>query len=245
MKTLIDIIDLQNDFILADGACCPPGAPGLVLLPRFTDFFNQLGPQHADAVLLKFDTHFADEYRQSIEKQNFPHMHTPWGEKGQALAVSLGDLPRRLPLFYMNKNQFSMWEDNPTDISKVKFERAEEEKAYRNLFKVTPSFNDLSPGIARDEWMKQKGVLPGQTTIVSAGIYNDWCCRDGWSGYLTRGFNVIVLTDLCAGIGGHSERSGADLSGSVESVCQQAFTPQLKSGQLKLMTSKEWFAAYN
>ncbi len=239
---LIDIVDMQNDFILKDGACTHPTGAGLPLVPLFNRFVAQLTPAHARLALIKFDTHFVDEYRQSEEAKLFPNAHCVFGTPGQAATVDFGPLVTAIPTSYMNKNEFSMWGANPTDISKVKFASADEEAGYRNLFKVTPRFNDLEPGVPRDAWLKANNVVPGKTTIVVAGIYADYCTRDALKGYLDQGFNVIMLTDLTAGIGGNPERSGADLTGHIDQVCTQAFDKALLSGQLKKMTSDEFLA---
>ncbi len=241
-KILVDFVDWQKDFILPSGACVPPGAPALPLVTLFNAFVKQLNPSNTDLVIIKYDTHFAHEYPLSPEAQFFPNIHCQFGKPGQELAVDLGDLTNRVPVFYMNKNEFGMWGSIPVDISRVKFDTAEERLAYLNLFKVTPKFNDLTPGTPRDEWLVQQNLDPQSTTVVTNGVYNDWCNRDAWAGYLTRGFNVVVLTDLCAGIGGTAGRSGADLSGSALSVAQEAFPDALKSGQLRLMTSQQWLA---
>lgn len=237
---LVDIVDMQNDFILPDGACTHPKGAGMPLVPAFNKFLRGLNRSHARLVLMKFDTHFLDEYRQSEEARLFPNPHCLFGSFGQKLTVKLGNLARRIPTFFMNKNEFSMWGSNPIDQSKVKFASAEEEAGYRNLFKVTPKLNDLTPGTPRDAWLKANNVIPGKTTIVVAGIYADYCTRDALKGYLDQGFNVIMLSDLTAGIGGNPERSGADLSGDIDKVCTQAFAKSMASGQLREMTSTEF-----
>jgi nicotinamidase-related amidase len=242
-KTLLDFVDWQNDFILPGWACVPPGAPALPLVPLFNAFLKQLNRQNTDIALFKYDAHFIHEYPLSPEAVPFPNPHCLFGTEGQKLSIELGDLAERIPVFHMNKNEFGMWGSIPVDISRVKFDTPEERLAYQNLFMVTPQFNDLAPGVARDDWFVQQNITPQNTKVVSAGIYADWCGSDAWAGYLTRGFNLTVLTNLCAGIGGTPGRSGADLSGSVESVCQEAFPDALKTGQLKLMTSQHWLAS--
>ena len=239
-RSLLDLVDWQYDFLAEDGACSPPSPAGRNAARAFKKFIGRVTPRHEQKVLAKFDTHFIGEYPHSEEAKLFERPHTLFNTKGQRLYVELCDLADRIPLFYMNKNEFDMWGQNPTDISRVPFSSAEEKLAYQNLFCVTPKFNDLTPGTPRDLWLAQNGITPENTTITVAGIYMDFCTEDDVKGWLKRGFRVNLLTDLCPGIGGHPERSGRDLSGSPDAVCAQHFERELRTGQLRKMTSEQW-----
>ena len=235
-KTLLDIVDMQNDFVLPDGACTHPAGKGMPLVRPFNEFLRQVSHAHADAVLIKYDAHFAGEYPLSPESALFPAAHCLWNTKGQELVIELGTLAERLPVFHMNKNEFSMWGTNPTAFGRVRFSSREEERAYHNLFHVTSRFNDLAPGMPRDVWLRRQDF----TDVAVAGIYADYCTADAIEGYLARGYGVTALKDLTTGIGGNPQHSGADLSGDLDKVCQQRFSSALKSGQLVLMESAEW-----
>jgi nicotinamidase/pyrazinamidase len=190
-------------------------------------------------VLFKYDTHFLREYPFSPEAEIFPKPHCVYGTEGQTLAVEMGDLPSRLRVFYMNKNEFSMWGENPTAHSKIIFDSADERAVYRNLFCVTDSFNQTSPGIALEAW-RAHNHISAQTGIVVVGVASDYCVKQAIAGYLKRGHVVTVLTDLVAGIGGeHSEVR----SGHINDVAAQLFGRALKTGKLKLMTSQHWLAS--
>lgn len=233
---LIDVVDGQKGFMKPGCDLYFPGADSII--PAFNQFLAALTPQHARAVLFKYDTHFLGEYPLSPEAQIFPTPHCVYGTEGQTLAVEPGDLASRLPVFHMNKNEFSMWGQNPTDIGKVTFASADEKAAYQNLFCVTSSFNQTAPGLPLEEWRAQNAVTP-DTQIVMAGVASDYCVKQAMAGYLERGHQVTVLTDLVAGIGGEFSEVK---TGRIEDVAAQLFGPALQSGQLKLTTSQKFLA---
>lgn len=233
-KPLIDIVDMQVDFV--DPAGRLPIAGALAIVPAFNTFLRAVRPEQARAILFKYDTHFAGEYPHSPEAVPFPNIHCEWNTQGQRAIIATDNLA--VPAFHMNKNEFDMWGKNPTGIDKVTFSSADERKAYLNLFHVTPRFNDLAPGVPREQWLAQQGVSK-DTPIVMAGVASDYCVLDAMKGYIAMGHPVTILTDLTAGIGGDPTRGA---SGRIEDVCTQNFGGALKSGQLKLMTSKQWLA---
>jgi hypothetical protein len=68
----------------------------------------------------------------------FPHIHCEHGTQGWELSVDAGLLKGKMPVWYMAKNVFDMWNQNPVkDQSKLKFNNDNEAKAYANLFHVT------------------------------------------------------------------------------------------------------------
>lgn len=234
---LLDIVDMQHDFVSARGALPVPGAETIV--PAFNAFLRALKPERIAAVLVKYDTHFTDEYSKSDEKTvfGFPE-HCMWNTKGQKLSI---DLPPELAIMagHMNKNEFAMWQFNKLDKGRVKFDSPVEEQTYDNLFKVTRRFNDVAPGVPRDEWLAQLGQPEG-VPVVMGGVASDYCVRQAMQGYLDRGHRLIVLTDLVAGIGGeHSEAP----SGDILEVATRLFPTALRKGQLRLMTSTEFLRA--
>lgn len=234
---LIDVVDAQKGFMKPGCDLYFPGADSII--PAFNQFLAALTPQQARAVLFKYDTHFRREYPFSPEAEIFPKPHCVYGTEGQTLAVEMSDLSSRLPVFHMNKNEFSMWGKNPTDTSKIIFDNADEEAVYRNLFCVTASFNQTAPGLALEAWRAQNN-FSAQTRVVVVGVASDYCVKQAVAGYLERGHTVTVLTDLVTGIGGeHSEVK----SGHINDVAAQLFGRALKTGQLKLMTSQHWLAS--
>ena len=233
-KPLIDIVDMQVDFI--DPAGRLPIAGAMAIVPAFNAFLKELRADDARAILVKYDTHFAGEYPLSPESAAFPNIHCEWNSKGQRALIETNNLA--VPVFHMNKNEFNMWGQNPTDINRIPFTDAAERQGYLNLFKVTPSFNDLTPGTPRDEWLARQGVT-AQTPVVMAGVASDYCVLDAMKGYIDKGHPVTILTDLTAGIGGDASRGA---SGKIEDVCAQNFPAAMQSGQLRLMTSRQYLA---
>lgn len=236
-RYLLDIVDMQRDFVLPDGALSVPGAAAIV--PAFNAFLRQIDPALLSAVLVKYDTHFRHEYPLSDEKTvfGFPE-HCIWNTPGQELCV---DLPPALSVMagHMNKNEFAMWQYNRLDKGRVSFDSAAEEQTYDNLFRVTHHFNDLTPGMPRDEWLARLG-RPENVPVVIAGVASDYCVKQAMAGYLDRGHPLIVLTDLVAGIGGeHSEAP----SGDIREVAAKVFPAQLQKGQLRLMSQAQFLSA--
>lgn len=234
---LLDIVDMQHDFVSARGALPVPGAEAIV--PAFNAFLKALDSSRLSAVLVKYDTHFGHEYPLSDEKTKFGFPdHCIWNTPGQKLSI---ELPPMLAMMagHMNKNEFAMWQFNKLDKSHVTFDSAAEEQTYDNLFKVTRSFNDLTPGVPRDEWLAQLGH-PSGVPVVMAGVASDYCVKQAMQGYLERGHRLIVLTDLVAGIGG--EHSDAP-SGNIREVAEKLFPAALRKGQLRLMTSEQFLRA--
>jgi nicotinamidase/pyrazinamidase len=246
-KALIDIVDMQVDFVEPSAALPVPGADKIV--SPYEAFLLALNkqPGKARAILFKYDTHFADEYRQSEEKlkTGFPD-HCFWNTRGQRPVIAVGYevgaqspiTPGIIPVYHMNKNEFSMWQHNGLPKDRVKFSSPEEERAYDNLFKVTSFFNDLTPGTPRDEWLDTLGVAK-DVPVVMAGVASDFCVNWAIDGYLKRGHQVTLLTDLTAGIGGeHSPVA----SGTIEDVAKTVYGEAYAKGQLRLMTSQQWLA---
>lgn len=234
-KILVDIVDVQHDFVMPApaGALPVPGADGII--PAFNGFLRALDPARVAAILFKADTHFPDEYRQSAEKEHFPD-HCFWNTSGQRIVLDTAGIDPGIAVGYMNKNEFSMWQHNRLDGSKVAFASAAEQAAYDNLFKVTAAFNDLTPGTPRDEWLNRLGK-PEEVDVVMGGFASDFCVNWAIDGYLKRGHRVILLADLTAGIGGDvSPAKSAD----IRDVAARIYPEALRRGQLQISTSKHW-----
>lgn len=211
---ILDVVDAQNDFMLPTGALAVHPDKGArenasEIIHPMGRFFDDL-PEHAfDVALIKYDTHFADEYRQSPESHLFPP-HCLFGTAGWHLAVDILPLASKFPAFFMAKNEFDMWGTNPTGVARQSIRlNAPERAAYDNLFKVIPFEAGDNPaelltqphhGIPRDDFMEP--VVNSGTLVVLCGVASDFCDRQALLGYLARGATVIVADDLTRGIGG-------------------------------------------
>lgn len=229
-QALIHVVDLQGDFVT--GKLPVPGA--VDILSACDAFLQALTPKQAKAVLYTYDTHFKGEYKFSPEAQIFPDIHCEWATPGQkAMVVNSG---LAVPTFHMNKNEFSAWGKNPTDISKIEFSGEAERKTYLNLFNVTPEFNDVRPGTPRDAWLAQQQI-DKSTPVVILGVASDFCVKQAIAGYLEKGHQVVVLTDLVSGIGGDVSEVK---SGNIHDVATQLFADACRSGQLVHTTSQKF-----
>lgn len=251
----LDLVDLQVDFMQRDGALSvsPPHCLECAeeIITPLNKFLAALPDKSLADVLVKFDTHIADEYRQSDEGKLFPP-HCLWGTKGWDLAVDLGTLPDRIPTFMMAKNVFDMWGRvstgvDPQQISFKGNEKAMHDHLYRAI-RLTAGVDPAqqlarataSDARARDAFMEARQIGKGSVVMV-AGVASDWCVRYAIEGYIERGATVLVLDDLTRGIGGPA--SVAPKTGSSAEVAAQHFSNALKNGQLRLVPSRDVLAA--
>lgn len=236
-KRILDIVDMQVDFMRVDGKLAVPGADALIA--RANDFFKALPQGAFDLALFKYDTHFADEYPQSPERQSFPNIHCEYGTEGWSLAVDDSALRGKMPLHYMTKNTFNMWENNPlSDAAKLKFANATEEKAYANLYHVGTDRQAVAPGVLRGEFMRAMG---DDVEVTLIGVASDFCVHDAILGYLERGATVNVVEDLVTGIG--TPVPGRAASGHIRDVLQlPPFAPYVAQGKVRLVTAKDVLA---
>lgn len=237
MTHLLDIVDMQGDFMHKAGVLYVPGAE--FLIARANDFFRALPQGVFDAALFKYDTHFRDEYKVSPEKESFPDIHCEYATPGWALAVDPDLLTGKMDLFYMTKNTFDMWDENPLPQGRaLNFKTDDEKAAYANLHRVTPDRRAIAPGMLRDEFMQTRdlGFLQEDFSVTMIGVASDFCVDDAMIGYLKRGASVAVVEDLVAGIG--TPVPGRAASGHIRDVIQlPRFQPYVQSGQLRLTTA--------
>ncbi len=250
----LDIVDDQIDFMKRDGALSvnpPHGLESAEEIIEPTNQFLAALPEGSLAdVLVKFDTHIADEYRQSEEGKVFPP-HCIWGTKGWELAIQLSSLPDRLPTFMMAKNVFDMWGGVSTgvDAKQIRFNIGEKQ-VHDNLYRAIRLKAGVDPaqqlatatpaeGVEREAFMAARNIGGGSVVMVM-GVASDWCTRYAIEGYLKRGATVLVLEDLTRGIGGAP--SVAPNTGSSAEVADKYFTSYQKSGQLRLVQSRDVLA---
>ncbi|MDL2295943.1 isochorismatase family protein [Lachnospiraceae bacterium OttesenSCG-928-E19] len=87
-----------------------------------------------------------------------------------------------------------------------------------------------------DVWAKPKKMemalrehTSQNTQIAICGVASDYCVRDAINGYLMRGYNVAVISDLCQGIGRQ-----------IDQVVNEEFGEYVKTKKLVLMTAAQW-----
>lgn len=108
---LLHIVDMQNDFMLADGKLSVAGAESLI--KPANEFLKTV---KFDMTIATFDTHYAETYDKTEESKMFPP-HCLYGTRGWELAVQ--PLNGWLNLYEkVLKNQFNVWEQ-PERIEKT------------------------------------------------------------------------------------------------------------------------------
>ena len=228
-KRILDIVDMQNDFMNPKGALYVQDAE--TIIPKANAFLADIQKGDFDLALVKFDTHFEESYAKNPESELFPP-HCIFDSWGWKMAVDLpNDFAAKVPVFKMTKNVFNMWAAKPV-IKGVKFANTFNKRAYKKLFKTD--------GKARDKFIKKHKIGAG-SEVVMMGVASDYCVHDAMEGYLKRGAKVIVLSDLVKGIG--TDVPGRALSGTIEDVVKlDVFKPYVEKGQLVVMTSDEFKA---
>lgn len=234
MTRILDIVDMQGDFMRKAGKLFVPNSD--ILVPRTNRFFAAIQPGYFDAALFKYDTHFADEYRHSPEKDFFP-LHCEYGTQGWELVVDPDLLAGKTDIRYMAKNTFDMWDRNPLPQSQqLAFKNNDEAKAYANLHTVTEDRRVIAPGVLLQSFMDRlsgTGLKGVHVTLI--GVASDFCDDDAMLGYLGNGANVAVVEDLVAGIG--TQVPGRSTTGDIRDVITlDRFKPYAASGQLTLTT---------
>jgi len=231
----VDIVDDQVDFAEEIGALaitpkygCKENASE-VIAPT-NKFIAAMPKDVVDAALIKFDTHFADEYKRSPEAVPFPNPHCLYGTPGWNLAINAQPLVANVPTYMLAKNEFDMWGTNPTGVhvNEIKFTNTER-KAYDNLFKVIPLKNGDDPAERlasatdarpREAFMDAQKIGRGSVVILF-GVASDVCDSFAMAGYLNRGATVIVAEDLTRGIG--APTTAAPRTGSMAEVVDEHF----------------------
>jgi nicotinamidase/pyrazinamidase len=239
MIRILDIVDMQGDFMRTTGKLYVPNSD--ILVSRTNVFFEKIQPGFFDAALFKYDTHFADEYNHSPEKEFFP-LHCEYGTEGWNLVVDPSLLAGKTKIRYMAKNTFDMWDRNPLPRDKeLVFKTDDEKLAYANLHRISGNPRVTEQGILRDEFMattSEKGLKGVKVTLI--GVASDFCDDDAMLGYLANGASVEVVEDLVAGIG--TEVPGRSRTGHIRDVITlDRFKPYVDSGKLTLTTVEKVF----
>ena len=234
-KRILDIVDMQNDFMMPKGALYVKDAEKII--PHAKAFLQRIGGCAFDFILMKSDTHFAETYSLNPESKQFP-MHCRFNTWGWKTAFDLPD-GLAIPVYRMNKNAFDMWAAQP-DLGSVSFNDETNAQAYKNLFSV---LSDKEKPQSRDTFLKEKDIGKG-TEVVMVGVASDYCVHDAIAGYLKRGCKVTVLRDMVKGIG--TDVEGRAKSGHIDEVVKlEAFRESVKNGQLRVIESAKLLKEIN
>jgi nicotinamidase/pyrazinamidase len=209
MKKLLHITDMQNDFVLKIGKLAVAGADRLV--GPANEF---LARARFDKIIATFDTHNTREYKNSEEGKMFP-IHCKENQKGWQLAINI-----KQPYTIIKKNAFDVWEASGDDMLR-ELDGFEPEKTSTYFEEV---WDDHGGHIPYGTFERHK-TTPANCQVYIFGVASDFCIRYAIDGYLKRGYNVAVITDLCRGIEKQIDAVAAEFN----------------SAKLRLTTTKEFY----
>lgn len=174
MKKFVIVVDMQKDFVDANGKLYVKGSADIV--KPVNDYLANLNPNEVVGVLFTYDTHSEDTYLTSEEAKQFPP-HCYKGTDGWELGVDKTLVRPEIPVFTLEKNVFNMWEESELIINDYRL-------------KIVVTNHD------RDYFFKNIGV----TNVDVVGVASDFCVKWAIDGLLDRGFNVTVPRALVKGI---------------------------------------------
>lgn len=244
---ILDIVDFQHGFVVEGSDLPVPNAEETIAPAQ--NFLDNLPRNAFAAALFKYDTHFSGEYAHSPESQSFPNIHCEWGTQGWQLLLDTTALNNKTTVYYMAKNTFDMWDKSPVDIEKITFKSDKERAVYENLYHFTQDPLCVKKGLHRSSFFENFKRLYGkfyrEIEVVMFGHASDFCVHDAIKGYLDLGMNVVVLEDLCRGIGlGEAANDmGRAPTGHIRDVATlPIFKAAYESGRLRILTSEEYMA---
>lgn len=192
---ILDIGDIQNGFLAADGRLSILGAHEIIG-PANAFLQKAAGSGLFDHTFVIMDTHFSEEYAHSAESRQFP-IHCEYGTRDWELAVDVFGLPR---LRYLMKNRFSMWLER--DGSGARIREPVRMAAYENLYRFVEDPLDRRNGVPRDEYLRSifQNSPRAAPEVTLFGVAADFCNRYAMEGWVARGARVTILGDLTRGI---------------------------------------------
>lgn len=174
MKNFVIVVDMQRDFVAADGALPVLGAEAIVAAMR--DWLAGLRPEETAGVLFTFDTHVPEIYAVSEEAKQFPP-HCVKGTPGWELVVDPGAVDPAIPTWRLEKGVFDMWAEPGLGIAPIGGDRFQpRDRFFGDLFRA------------------------GVEEVTVVGVAADYCVRWAVEGLLERAFNVTVPAALTRGI---------------------------------------------
>ncbi len=174
MRNFVIVVDMQRDFVAADGALPVPGAEEIVAPMR--DWLAGLRPEDTAGVLFTFDTHVPAVYAASEEAKQFPP-HCVKGTSGWELVVDPGAVDPAIPVLRLEKGVFDMWAEAGLAVARI------------------------GTGGAADRDGFFAGLLDaGIEEVTVVGVAADYCVRWAVEGLIALGFRVTVPAGLTRGI---------------------------------------------
>ncbi len=209
---LLDIVDMQNSFLSEKGVLSIEN--GEFLINKVSDFINQLNKinHNIDIALIKQDTHFLEEYKNSSEAALFP-IHCEYNTTDWELAIPI--IKANTATYFMFKNKFDMWDN---DLNKNK-------KFYEKLFNILNEKSEIIYESIEDLLHLYNNR---NTTVYLFGVASDFCVKDAICGYLIRGYEVRVITDFTLGI-----------NSDIFKTSNLYFSEYLANNKLKLIKSQD------
>ncbi len=174
MQNFVIVVDMQRDFVAADGALPVPGAEEIVAPMR--DWLAGLRPEDTAGVLFTFDTHVPEVYAMSEEAKQFPP-HCVKDTPGWELVVDPGAVDPAIATWRLEKGVFDMWAEPGLAIGSIR----------------------EGSSVGRDAFFS--GLFRGEIDeVIVVGVAADYCVRWAVEGLTARGFRVAVPAALTRGI---------------------------------------------
>lgn len=231
-KRVLDITDIQSDFVLPGGSMYISGSQAERLPQKLDVFLQKLAPSAFDLALIKMDTHFLPFSGKS-------KAHCIYGTPGWEAAFNLSALQESaaFPVYIMLKDQNDMWALNPATKAETLVNETDL-VALKNLFRVSSVCDkDWVSALDRDVFMEGAGIGI-DTDVVCVGGAANYCFHDALLGYLKRGCRVIIPEDLVYGIKTNSNRLDRASSGNIRDVVKlEVFQPYRESKKIIFSTA--------
>ncbi|KFG90330.1 Cysteine-hydrolase super family protein [Sphingobium herbicidovorans NBRC 16415] len=174
MTGFVIVVDMQRDFVAADGALPVAGAEAIV--PPMKAWLAGLRTEDVAGVLFTADTHVPEIYAASAEAEQFPP-HCEKGTPGWENVLDPDAIDPAVPVYLLEKGVFDMWAEPDLTVTAV----ATGEQVARDAF-----FAELTA----------RGVK--EVTVI--GVAADYCVRWAIEGLVARGFTVEAPMGLTRGI---------------------------------------------
>lgn len=175
MPQLIVVIDMQADFILADGALPVPDAEAIV--EPIASWLAMRTPDDTAAVVFTFDTHFAETYPKSAEAAQFP-VHCLKDTPGWRNMLDPLSIDAAIPCRTLEKGVFDMWAEPEIILHDPR---------------------GISPPVDRDTFFADLRSR-GMDRAIVVGVAADYCVRWAIDGLVARGFAVTAPAAFTRGI---------------------------------------------